>query len=54
VVNLLLGREDVDPNRPGEDGRTPLEWAIANGHEGVVKPLQAGVYMESADTQPSH
>jgi len=24
VVKVLLGRHDIDPNKPGEDGQTPL------------------------------
>jgi len=39
VVKLLLGREDVDPNRPDKNDRTPLAWAAGKGHEGVVKLL---------------
>ena len=39
VVKLLLGREDVDPNRPDHDGNAPLRCAAGNGHEGVVKLL---------------
>jgi len=39
VVKQLLGREDVDPDKPGTTGGTPLSWAAENGHEGVVKLL---------------
>jgi len=38
-VKLLLGREDVNPDRPDNRGRTPLSWAAGNGHGGVVKLL---------------
>ena len=40
VVELLLGRGDVNPDIPDRDyGRTPLLWATINGHEGIVKLL---------------
>ena len=39
VVKLLLGQEDVDPNRPDKYDQTPLWCAAAQGHEGVVKLL---------------
>ena len=39
VAKLLLGRDDVDPNRPDRYGETPLGWAAIKGHEGVVKLL---------------
>ena len=38
AVKLLLGRKNVDPNRPDED-RTPLGWAAVEGHVGVVTLL---------------
>jgi len=52
TVDLLLRREDVNPNRPDENGRTPLVYAAVNGHKEVVKLLQARISMESALTQP--
>ena len=39
VIEILLGRKDIDPDKPGEAGRTPLWWAAHNGYEGVVKLL---------------
>jgi len=39
VVEILLGREDVDPDKPYDEGRTPLSDAARNGHEGVVEIL---------------
>jgi len=57
VVNLLLGRADVNPNRPGGDGQTPLESAAMNdGHGGAIKLLQARMWIsvESVDAQPLH
>ena len=39
MVKLLLGRENVDPDRPDKDGYGPLGLAAFCGHEGVVKML---------------
>ena len=39
VVGLLLGRKDVDPDRPDRRDNTPLSWAAYNRHEGVVELL---------------
>jgi len=39
VMSLLFGRKYVNPDRRGNDGRTPLSWAARNGHDGVVKLL---------------
>ena len=39
VVKILLGREEVDPDKLDLDGHTPLSLAAWNGHEGVVKIL---------------
>ena len=39
VVKILLGKEDINPDKPGEGGRTPLMRAARNEHEGVVKML---------------
>ncbi|PUU83075.1 ankyrin repeat-containing domain protein, partial [Tuber borchii] len=48
VVKLLLGREDVDPNRPDVDDRTPLRCAAIEGHQGAVKLL-----LERGDVDPN-
>ena len=32
VVRELLRRDDIDPDKPGEDGQTPLCLAACNGH----------------------
>ena len=37
VVKMLLERDDVDPNKPGEGGQTPLFLAARAGHEELVK-----------------
>ena len=48
VVNILLEREDINPNQADtEYGRTPLQWAAKNGHEGIVKML-----LERKDINP--
>ena len=39
VVKILLGRDDVNPDKPGYLEQTPLNLAARNGHEGVVKVL---------------
>ena len=39
VVEILLGRNDVNPDAQDIDGRTPLCCAAQNGHEGFVKML---------------
>ena len=39
VVRVLLSRDGIDPDKPGEYGMTPLAIAAWNGHEGVVKIL---------------
>jgi len=36
VVNFLLGREEVNPDKPDIEGLTPLSLAAWNGHEQVV------------------
>ena len=40
AVELLLTRDDIDPNKPDNYNATPLWWA-SNGHEGVVSLLLA-------------
>jgi len=39
VVKVLLGRGDVNPEKPNIAGQTPLCFAAENGHEEVVKIL---------------
>ena len=39
VVMLLLGLNDVVPDRPDYSSQTPIMWAARNGHEAVVKLL---------------
>jgi len=39
VVKILLGREEVDPDKLDLDGHTPLSLAAWDGHEGVVRVL---------------
>jgi len=39
IVKILLGRDDVNPDRPNCFSLTPLLCATRNGHEGVVKML---------------
>ena len=41
VVKNLLGQEEVNPDKPDNDGWTPLSHAASGGHEGVVKILLA-------------
>ena len=41
VVKLLVERDDVAANSKDKDGRTPLWWAAAGGHEAVVKLLRS-------------
>jgi len=39
VVKTLRERDDVNPNKPGQYGQTPLCCAISNGVERVAKIL---------------
>ena len=39
VVKILLGREEVNPDRSDNDGLTPLSRAALNGHEEVMEIL---------------
>ena len=38
-MEILLGRDDVNPDIPDCNGRTPLWDAAENGHREVVKML---------------
>ena len=39
TVKFLLGRGEVNPDKPDNGGRTPLSYAAGAGNEGVVKIL---------------
>ena len=43
-MKMLLGRGDVNPDKPdtGNHGRTPLQFAAWNEHEGAVEALRRG------------
>ena len=41
VVKLLLSRSDVNPDKPDENGRTPLWWASDSGRGAVAELLLA-------------
>jgi ankyrin repeat protein len=48
VVKLLLENDGVDLNFKDTDGRTPLLYAVARGHEAVVQLLlKKGADVES-------
>ena len=40
-MEILLGWEDVDPNKPDSAGRTPLSLAAKNCYYRVVALLQS-------------
>ena len=40
-MELQLGRNDVNPAKPDNNGKTPPGSASSNGHEGVVNLLFA-------------
>ena len=41
MVKLLLARYDVKADSKGNDGRTPLYWAVMEGHKTIVPLLLA-------------
>ena len=41
VVKILLGREEVNPDKSDRFGQTPLSYAAGGGHERVVALLQS-------------
>ena len=40
-MKMLLGRDDINPDKSGVWDQTPLSRATRNGHEGVVEMLLA-------------
>ena len=38
-MEILLRQDDVDLNKPGESGKTPLWWVARNGYVGIVEML---------------
>jgi len=38
-MQILLGKEAVNPNKPNTKGNTPLLFATLNAYEAVVKIL---------------
>ena len=48
MVKVLLERNDVDPNKRGLSGETPLWAASDKGHECIVKML-----LERSDVDPN-
>ena len=47
VVKILLGQEEVNPDKPDIEGQTPLTYAAWNGHEGVV-----GILLRREEVNP--
>ena len=47
-MKTLLGRGNISPNKPDNDGQTPLCCAARNGHERVVEIL-----LRQGDINPS-
>jgi len=41
MVSLLLARDDINPDKPDNYGKTPLRGASRWGHAGAVKLLLA-------------
>ena len=41
VVKILLRREEVNPNNPRNDGRTPLRWATSYCHRRIAALLHS-------------
>ena len=39
VMNLIFQSKYINPDKPDNNGQTPLSWATMNGHDGVVKLL---------------
>jgi ankyrin repeat protein len=52
VVELLLGTEGIDVNRPQRFGMTPLHWAAQKGFLGIVGQLVvAGADLNAKDDE---
>jgi ankyrin repeat protein len=50
VVKLLLEKGAELETKDKDNGRTPLSWAAASGHEAVVKLLlEKGAELETCD-----
>ena len=51
AVKVLLGRDNINPNKPDNNDQTPLHHAAKRGHEGVVKILlgRGGVNPDKPD-----
>lgn len=56
VVRLLPEQEEIDPNRPDANDKTPVGWAAIKNHEGVVKLLleQEDVDLNRPDERADH
>ena len=38
---MLLGQDDIDPDKPDNRSQTPISWAARRGHERImVRPLE--------------
>jgi ankyrin repeat protein len=46
-VELLLAKDDVDPDSKDKDGQTPLSRAAEYEHEAVVKLLRRAISLAS-------
>jgi len=49
---MLLEREDVNPDRGDESGKTPLSWAASGGHEEIVRLLLERKYANPNQADP--
>ena len=51
VVEMLLGREDINPGMPDYNGRTPISYAAESGNWPIVELLLArgGIRPDAAD-----
>jgi len=50
-VEILLGRQEINPDKQNTSGRTPLSFASGFGREGVVKIVlrRGGVNPDNPD-----